>query len=234
MQTVRERNLMELIVIGIIVLAIALAFIALAFLDGRADGAELPGRVGLPADLAERVDDWLDDPIMSWWSDHSDSNDPLGDYIADGSVPPADRQRAWQIRRKVRTWARRLGSLDDPNICLQPVWIGPAPFAFDPNAIQGLLIDCHQVRAGKFNRTGRVCDPDGDPVDVELLAGPAGMDVTQDVEASTWTLAGELAPGLHAIIVCAIDRPLYGDPNETIVTILVDAVRPPNRAPVLY
>jgi len=234
MRTVRERNLMELVWIGIIVMAIALAFIALAYIEPIVRGGELPGRVWLPANLVDRVEAFRADPIASWWNAHADSNDPLGDYIADGNLLPADRQRAWQIRQKVRSWWATFGALDDPNACLQPVWIGPAPFACDPNIVQGLLIDCHQVTAGKFNRTGRVCDPDGDPVDVELLAGPAGMEVTQDLEASTWTLAGELAPGLHAIIVCAVDRPLWGDPNETIVTILVDAVRPPNRAPVLY
>ncbi|NLZ06663.1 MAG: hypothetical protein GXY19_15970 [Phycisphaerae bacterium] len=230
MRTVRERSLIELVWIVAVV-----AFIALAYLDGRPDGAELPGRVSVPAEHVDQVERLRSDrATMAWWNDHIDSVDPVGDYIADANVAAVDRQRAWQIRQKVRSWWATFASLDDPNVCLQPVWIGPAPFPYDPNMIQGLLIDCHAVTAGKFNRTRRVCDPDGDPVDVELLAGPAGMEVTQDLEASTWTLAGELAPGLHAIVVCAIDRPLYGDPNETIVTILVDAERPPNAAPVLY
>jgi len=234
MRNVRERNLMELFWIAILIVAIAVMFVVVAYLEVRVSGAELPGRMILPAGLVERIDDIRSDPVMDWWEDHADSADPLGGYMTDANVPAADRQRAWQIRQKVRSWSWRLAALEDPNICAQPVWIGPAPFAFDPNLVVGLLIDCHEVRAGKFNRTGRVCDPDGDPVDVELLAGPAGMEVTQDLEASTWTLAGELAPGLHAIVVCAIDRPLYGDPNETVVTILVNAERPPNRAPVLY
>jgi hypothetical protein len=120
----------------------------------------------------------------------------------------------------------------DPN-CVQTSWGGPIPFAYDPNGVAGVLIDVEEVTAGKYNRTGRFCDPEGDPVTVELLAGPAGMQVTQDDQAQTWTIAGDVPIGVTAIIVRAIDAPQNADPNFVVATVLVHGTPRPNLPPVL-
>ncbi len=119
--------------------------------------------------------------------------------------------------------------------CEQIRWGGDIPPAFDPNAIQGTLIDVQRVTAGKYNRTGPCCDPNDDPFDVELIEAPAGFSVRVDPNAGTWTIAGELPIGVYAIIARAIDRPEYrkAQPKSRTVTILVEAVEPFNAPPVL-
>jgi hypothetical protein len=117
--------------------------------------------------------------------------------------------------------------------CVQPSWGGPIPFAYDANEVAGILLDVEEVTAGKYNRTARYCDPEGDPVTVELLVGPAGMQVTQDVDEQTWTIAGDVPVGVTAIIVRAIDDPENGDPNYVVVTVLVNAIPRPNLPPAL-
>lgn len=104
----------------------------------------------------------------------------------------------------------------------------------DPNLIAGHLIACEIVPAGKYNRTGPMCDPCDWPIDVELIDGPAGTTVTADPDQKTWTIAGELPPGDYGIIVRGTNRPLYGDPNEVIVTVYVRAAKPVNQRPRLY
>lgn len=122
--------------------------------------------------------------------------------------------------------------LADAN-CVQTAWGGPIPFAYDPNTVAGVLIDVEDVTAGKYNRTGRCCDPEGDPFTIELLVAPAGMQVTQDAAAGTWTLAGDLTIGVHAIVVHAVDAPEYGEPNDCVVTVLVRAGPRPNVPPAV-
>jgi len=124
-------------------------------------------------------------------------------------------------------------AIDDPNACIQTVWGGPLPAGVEPNDVAGTLIACETIVAGKYNRTGRACDPDGDPIDVELVAGPPDLTIDLDREASTWSIACELAPGLHALVFRARDQPRWGDPCEVTVTVLVDAIAPPNERPVL-
>lgn len=234
MKNVRERNLTEWAIVAMLVALIALLFLALAYLEPVVKGAEPPVRVRMPADLVDQVDRiGGETEFVEWWARNPQSLSPLIECIADPVVSVGQRQRLWQGLQKLQMWWPKFVAALDPNECVQPVWIGPVPFDHDPNAIVGLLIDCHQVTAGKFNRTAEACDPDGDPFTIEVLSGPPGVGVTHDVAAGTWTLAGELGPGVHAIVVRAIDAPLYGDPIATVVTILIEAT-PPNRAPVLY
>ncbi len=79
-----------------------------------------------------------------------------------------------------------------------------------------------------------MCDPCDYPIDVELIAAPAGMTVTVDREASTWTIAGELEPGDYGIVARGTNRPPHGEPNEVIVTVYVRATAPVNLRPRLY
>jgi len=123
--------------------------------------------------------------------------------------------------------------IDDPNACIQTVWGGPLPAGVEPNDVAGTLIDVERVVAGKYNRNGRACDPDGDPIAIELIAGPPDLTIDLDGETSTWSIACELAPGIHALVFRARDQPVYGDPCDLTVTILVEATAPPNAAPVL-
>lgn len=235
MKTVRERNLTEWAIVASIVALIALLFVALAYLEPIVAGAEPPVRVPVPGELLDQVKRiGGETEFVEWWARNPESLWPIVECMADPVVSVAQRQRLWQGLQKIRSWWPKFAAAMDPNECVQPVWIGPVPFEHDPNEIVGLLIDCHQVTAGKFNRTAEACDPDGDPFTIEVLSGPPGVGVTHDVAAGTWTLAGELAPGVHAIVVRALDAPLYGEPIATVVTILIEATPPPNRAPVLY
>jgi hypothetical protein len=108
-----------------------------------------------------------------------------------------------------------------------PDWI-------DPNKVAGHLIDVQIVPAGKFNRRGGLCDPCDWPIDVELLAGPPGCTATADPNGQAWTIAGELTPGDWGIVARGRNRPRYGEPNETIVTVYVRALAPVNDRPRLY
>lgn len=132
-----------------------------------------------------------------------------------------------------RARSTTFAAVADPNGCTQVTWAGPIPFEYDPNEVAGILIDVEEVTAGKFNRTGRYCDPEGDPVTIDLLVGPPGMQVTQDDAGKTWTLAGDVPIGVTAIIVRAIDAPQNADPNFVVVTVLVHASPRPNVRPVV-
>jgi len=134
---------------------------------------------------------------------------------------------AVQIGRGTQFFAIADGDcLDQPSLEL-PAWA-------DPNETAGHLIGVERVTAGKYNRTGPYCDPEGDPVRVELLRAPTGFSVSIDPNARTWSLAGELAPGVHAIIVRAIDEPQFGEPNDVVVTLLIEATPRPNRRVRVY
>jgi hypothetical protein len=119
--------------------------------------------------------------------------------------------------------------LDQPDLPRSswPAWV-------DPNQVAGYLIDVQTVPAGKYNRVGPMCDPNNYPIDVELLQAPAGMAVTVDRDAGTWSIAGELPPGDYAIVGQGTNRPLYGEPNSVIVTIYVRATAPAVQKPRLY
>lgn len=122
-------------------------------------------------------------------------------------------------------------AIADGNCIEQPSL--PIPAGVDPNKIAGHLIDVLDVTAGKFNRVGRFCDPQGFPVEVELLAAPAGFGVTIDVDAATWTIAGEIPPGAWGIVARGRNVPRAGEPNDVIVTVYVRARPPINRRPIL-
>ena len=134
----------------------------------------------------------------------------------------------------VVTIGRPLVVLADPNACVPRTWsVSAVPFAFDPNVVAGRLIDVIECDAGPFARAGKYCDPDGDPVTIAIESGPAGIEIEQDTMLEVWTLRGPLAPGVHAIVVRAVDDPAWGVPAADLVTVLVRA-RAPNRCPVLY
>jgi hypothetical protein len=107
------------------------------------------------------------------------------------------------------------------------------PADCDPNKVAGHLIDVLTVPAGKFNRTGGLCDPCDFPIDIELLAAPAGFSVSIDPNAGTWTIAGELVPGDHGLVARGRNRPRFGEPNDVIVTVYVRATSPVNARPIL-
>jgi len=126
---------------------------------------------------------------------------------------------------------RNLYLLADGDCVEQPSLEPPA--GVDPNKIAGHLIEVLDVVAGKVNRVGRYCDPNGLPVEIELIGAPAGWGVSIDPNAETWTIAGELPPGDWGIVARGRNVPRFGEPNEVVVTVYV-RVRPPiNPRPIL-
>lgn len=103
----------------------------------------------------------------------------------------------------------------------------------DPNLIAGHLIAVEQIEAGKFVGRIEACDPCDWPVTLEVLT-PAGMSVTADPDGPAWWIAGELGPGDHGIVCRAVNRPRYGEPNETIVTVYVRVAAPEIPRPIVY
>jgi hypothetical protein len=134
--------------------------------------------------------------------------------------------------------------LVDANACLpNPGDPATIPWAHDPNLIDGVLLPADRdpngeplwrVPAGKYNRTGTACDPEGDPIDVELVAGTVAATVEVDPNGGLWHLRAELPPGEHAFTVRAVDRPKYGSPATRYHTVLVEAVAPPNTGANLH
>jgi len=106
------------------------------------------------------------------------------------------------------------------------------PFALDATKVKGSILSPYvgdftrwDAPAGKWTRTGTYCDPDGDPVVIEAVSLPAGMSLTQDQTARTWTLSGKLTKGLYYIVLRAVDQPdpNYYVPAERFVTVVVNA-----------
>lgn len=137
----------------------------------------------------------------------------------------------------------------DPNAAVDPVvestecvavGVDPnaIPFEIPAGAVVGLILapdpndpnDWH-APAGKFNRVGQWCDPDGDPIAVSLVSSTVpGAGVY--VQGSCWFLVGELVPGLNLFVVEAQDYRLGDDAKKSTWTIPVWGDGE-NRGPVL-
>lgn len=126
-------------------------------------------------------------------------------------------------------------AIEDAN-CVPQSWA--VPVGLDPNVIEGRLLPLDPngwaVPAGKFNRVGLCCDPEGDPLDVTVTAGTTRATVTCDPDAGTWRLSVEVVPGLNLWTVQATDRPVYGEPKTSVWTVVANGVAPPNTMPVLH
>ena len=112
----------------------------------------------------------------------------------------------------------------DPNLVAIGPILGPVPL--DPNSWTILF--------GKFNREIFTCDPDGDPVDVELIATNCdGSAIQHDPNAGTWTLTCEVLPGFRWWHIRGTDRGDYIDPLTRDVVIVAMVENRVNHQPVL-
>jgi hypothetical protein len=124
--------------------------------------------------------------------------------------------------------------------CVQPDYASVCPLDIDPNMVEGALLcpfpadpNLWTCEAGKYNRTAAYEDCEGD-YPVEITAVDPNVTVTQDTQAKTWTIAADLPPGLHYLIVRAVDTPRWAQPAERLVTVVVEATEPDNEPPVLH
>ena len=133
----------------------------------------------------------------------------------------------------------------DPT-CTQPTYpTSQIPFTVPSGAIQGDLLPglvgtngaaTWIITTGPYTRTGRACDPDGDPIaKIELVSGTTPATVTYNATAGTWTLGVASIPaGIHAFVVRATDAPADGTTAKSrTVTVVVKAERP-NQPPSLF
>ena len=100
------------------------------------------------------------------------------------------------------------------------------PFPVDPNLVEGKLLGWLRVEVGKqLAHTRPWCDPDGDSAVVEILDAPEGVKIINKPRIASYTLLWRPArPTITAIVVRITDRPITGQPESDIGTLLVQVV----------
>jgi hypothetical protein len=105
--------------------------------------------------------------------------------------------------------------------------IEDCPFAVDPNLVVGKLLACVQVELGlTLIHTRPWHDPDGDPAEVKILKGPAGVRIVNRTKAGSYTILWTPRQiETCAIVVQITDQPAPGkQPLSDVGTILVQVV----------
>jgi hypothetical protein len=127
------------------------------------------------------------------------------------------------LARPLHVWA---GEVYDPNT---------VPFEHDPNAVVGTLLGTVTQRAGVAGTVkGSYWDPDGDPVIVALMQAPAGMEIANDPNQQSYSLAWlPVDEGVYPVVLSATDVPASGTPLTAVGTILW-RVLPANRQPMFH
>jgi len=122
--------------------------------------------------------------------------------------------------------------LNDPNACIQEDYTRVCTVEVDPNAIVGPILppvpgdpNTWSVPAGKYNRVGTVCDPDGDVVTVSVVSATVPATVT--MQGDTYTLTADLLAGVNLFTLQAKDS--HGATREATIVLWAE-----NRAPVLH
>lgn len=118
------------------------------------------------------------------------------------------------FRYAVPEWVGLPSEAELPGIVLPPI-------SGDPNV--------WEVNMGPFVRKGPFCDPDGDPVFIEIVSGTIPAEITVDPNEGTWTLTATIpqSPRKHLFIVRITDSEAASQ------DFLIPFVRE-NRKPVLY
>jgi hypothetical protein len=100
------------------------------------------------------------------------------------------------------------------------------PFSVDPTLVRGKLLGWIRVEVGQeLIHTLTWCDPEGDLAEVEILAGPEGLQLVNRPKTSSYTLLWTpRVPGVTAIVVRVTDKPVGAEPGSNIGTLLVQAV----------
>lgn len=118
--------------------------------------------------------------------------------------------------------------------CPEPNYpdIRHCPFPVDPNVVVGKLLDCVRLEVGqRLAHTRPWCDPEGDPVRVEIVSAPPGVQIINKPGISSYTLLWTpKQPMTAAIVVRATDEPAGAEPKSAEGTILVHVV-PRGRRP---
>jgi hypothetical protein len=104
--------------------------------------------------------------------------------------------------------------------------IRDCPFPVDPNVVQGTLLGWVRLEVGQPLRYTRTwCDPEGDPAEAEILAGPDGVQIVNKPKISSYTLLWTARqPTTTAIVIQVTDQPAHGQPKSSVGTILVQVV----------
>jgi hypothetical protein len=114
------------------------------------------------------------------------------------------------------------------SLCPEPNHPDPAdcPFPVDPNLVVGTLLDWVRLEVGeRFIYARTWCDPEGDPAEAEVVSGPAGVQIVNKPKISSYTLLWTpREPMTTAIVVRVTDRPIRGQPNSAVGTILIQVV----------
>jgi len=113
-------------------------------------------------------------------------------------------------------FSRPLYVLAGDDVCVQPIYeVTRLPAGIDPNLVQGLLLPpipgdetTWEMQVGKFNRSGRACDPEGHVFDVVVVEATSSTTVYVSTDEGIWTLACETLPGLNLVVLDATDA--YG------------------------
>ena len=104
--------------------------------------------------------------------------------------------------------------------------LADCPFPADPNLVQGTLLACLRLEAGrKFTHTRTWCDEEGDPAQARLVSAPAGMELIDKPKINSYTLLWTpTEPMTAAVVIEVTDRPLDRQPQSSLGTILVQVV----------
>ena len=133
-------------------------------------------------------------------------------------------------------FSRPLYVLAGDSVCEQPIYeLTRLPAEIDPNLVQGLLLPpiagdevTWECQVGKFNRSGRACDPEGHAFDVTVVEATSSTTVYASTADELWTLACETLPGVNIVVLDATDA--YGATQRFTVAWLGVG----NHGPVLY
>jgi len=121
-------------------------------------------------------------------------------------------------------------------VCVQPIYpVTRLPMEIDPNLVDGLLLppipgdeETWEMQVGKFNRSGRACDPEGHAFDIVVVEATSSTTVYASTADEIWTLACESLPGVNRVVLDATDT--YGAVQRfTVIWLGVG-----NEPPVLY
>jgi hypothetical protein len=100
------------------------------------------------------------------------------------------------------------------------------PFPVDPNLVEGKLLGWLCVEVGRsITHTRTWCDPDGDEAVVEIVKGPAGVELVNRPKTGSYTILwAPQQPMTTALVVRVTDRPKAGSPKSDTGTILIQVL----------
>jgi hypothetical protein len=100
------------------------------------------------------------------------------------------------------------------------------PFEVDPNLVVGKLLGWTQIEVGQpWAHTRTWSDPDGDSASAEIVAGPEGIRLINKPRITAYTILWTPPhPMTTAVVVRVTDKPVTGQPQSQVGTLLVQVV----------